>query len=193
MLLHILVFLCLNITRAELDANVKKVKAADVSLEDGDLVKARRLAGEAIRFFENAVHSVDPADGKVHTPEGDVFAAPDPGLKRRAIRIDALAMSRAAKSPVDRESAAKRFEADVLGPSPDPTMLADYAEILSRVPSRAGQATMMLRALKEKDLIGSAHAYAALARLEHAAGDISAEKAAAERCKTMAKKSTVCN
>jgi hypothetical protein len=156
---------CENLTRAELEYHVKAVKRAESALEAGHHVKARRLAREAVLFFEKAKSHVDPRDGRVHPNESGTFDPPDPALRRRATRIDALAASRASKTAAERESAVKRFESEVLGTSPDPTVLADYGEVLSRVPARAAQATTVLRALRDKDLIGSAHAYVALARL----------------------------
>src|SRR5437667_201833 len=59
-------------------------------------------------------------------------------------------------------------------------------------PERAPQATMMLRSLATKDLIGSAHAYAALAHLEKQAGDTEAEKRARDKCRTMTKRPAIC-
>jgi hypothetical protein len=184
---------CINVTKADLDESVRSLKIAEGALEGGDLPKATRWLDAASRFLEDVKHSIDPEDGKVHSPQGAPFPPPDAGLYRRAARLRALIRSRSPKAtPPEREAAVQLFEKEVLGPSPDPTLLADYAEALSRVPARAAQAAMMLRALRDKDLIGSAFAYAALAAIEKQAGDEQASGAARERCRTMAKKPAIC-
>lgn len=184
---------CFNVTRADVDANVKKVKSAQTALDAEDLATARTLAGQAIGFLQSVPHGLHP-DGKLRDLGNKPVDPPDPSLLRRAKRIDALAQSRAAKATAaDRDEAVKRFETDVIEPNPDPTVLADYAELLSRVTERKGQATMILRSLRDKDLLGSARAYAALAILEKAAGSADAEQAAREKCKTMTTKRAICD
>jgi hypothetical protein len=184
---------CINVTQADLDESVRNLKIAESSLEANDLANAKRWVQAAITFLDDAKANIDPKDGKVHSPGGSAIAPPDPRLYRRAARIRALLRARAPKpAATDREDAVKIFEKDVLGESPDPAALADYGEILSRVPERLAQATMILRALRDKDLIGSAFAYAALARIEKEAGNAEAERTARERCRTMAKKPAIC-
>lgn len=184
---------CINATKADMDQSVRNLKIADAALEVDDFVKARRWIEVVLVYLSDAKSLIDPKDGMVHLPDGTTAPAPDPGLIRRTARIRALIRSRDPKSTSTvREEAMTMFEKDVLGSAPDPTVLADYAEILSRVPARSGQATMMLRALRDKDLIGSAHAYAALAELEKQAGDREAEGAAREKCRPMTKKPTIC-
>ncbi|MEQ9323763.1 MAG: hypothetical protein RIF41_31660 [Polyangiaceae bacterium] len=53
----------------------------------------------------------------------------------------------------------------------DASAKADYGEGLARVPERHAEARRVLSELAAKDLIGSAHAYAALAELRRQAGD----------------------
>lgn len=53
----------------------------------------------------------------------------------------------------------------------DASAKADYGEGLARVPERHAEARRVLSELSSKDLIGSAHAYAALADLRRQAGD----------------------
>ena len=184
---------CFNVTQAQVDANTKKVKAAEASLEAEDHAAAHKAASEAIGFLKMAKMAVH-GDGKLRSPDDKPVDPPDPNLLRRAHRIDALAVSRGAKSsPADRENAMKSFESNVLVEDADPSLLADYAELLSRVPSRVGQATMTLRMLNERDLIGSANAFLALAKIEKAAGRPDAERAARDRCRTAATKKAICD
>jgi hypothetical protein len=183
---------CFNVTQAEVDAQTKKVKKAEGLLDGEDHGGAHRVATEAIHFLGTAKRAIHP-DGKLRSPEDKPVNPPDPSLLQRAYRIDALAISRAPKgSQGDRDAAVKTFETEVLGATPDPSLLADYAEVLSRTPARTSQATMMLRALRDKDLIGSANAFLALAKLEKVAGNAEAEKAARDRCRSAATKKAIC-
>jgi hypothetical protein len=184
---------CVNVTKADLDESVRNLKIADAALEADDLAKARKWLAPVLTFLSDAKNAIDPKDGMVHGPDRLVVPPPEPGLYRRAARIRALVRARDPKSSAaDREAAMKIFEKEVLGASPNPAILADYAEVLSHVPARTAQATMVLRALRDKDLIGSSHAYAALAALEKESGDQAAEAAARDRCRTIAKKPTIC-
>ena len=174
---------CGNVTHEEIDAGVKNVKIAAAALEAEDLARAKRLASAAASVLSMA-------DEKTHGPRADLD-----GVYRRALRIAALATSRlGTASAQEKRHALDLFEHGLLAApgDPEPTLLADYAEVASRVDERMPQATMMLRSLATKDLIGSAHAYAALARMEKRAGDVEAEKRARDRCRTMTKKPALC-
>lgn len=203
---------CVNVTKADLDTTVKNVKAAEAALESGDLAKVRFWLDPALRVLGDVQHAIDPRDGKVHAPDGSKTDPPDPSLRRRAMRVDALSISRNPKGTAEgRELALKKFETEVLGQtqpktdtdaraakpapaaSPDPTVLADYGELLSRVPARDWQGLMTLRTLRDKDLIGSAYAYAALAELEKKQGDAKAEAQAREKCRLSAKRPSMCD
>ncbi len=187
---------CGNATMADVDANVKKVKAAEAALEKGDVATAKKTSLQVKRFLQNVELIVQ--DGK-RTED----LRP---LLRRATRIHTLAVSRDPKSTeAERNESVTEFERTVLGSlhaagrqkeepeKAEPTLLADHAEVLSRIPARTGPALMVLRTLRDKDLLGSAHAFAALARLEKAAGNADAEKDARERCRKAAVKPAICD
>ncbi|MFO0679298.1 MAG: hypothetical protein U0169_22415 [Polyangiaceae bacterium] len=74
----------------------------------------------------------------------------------------------------------------------DPALQADLGEALAHVPSLHDEARKVLGALAEKDLMGSGHAYAALAKLHAEAGDAKATELALSRCKAMATDKSVC-
>lgn len=186
---------CANATQEDLDKSVANLKIADAALELNELAKARLFVTPAITYLSDAKAMTDPKDGKVHLPDGTIGPTPEPGLFRRVARIRALIRSRDPQSTsAVREEAVRMFEQGVIGTmaDPSPSMIADYAEILSRVPARATQATMLLRTLDQKDLMGSAQAYAALAELEKQGGDRAAESAAREKCRTRTKKPAIC-
>jgi hypothetical protein len=184
---------CVNATQETLDESVRNLKIAEGALNVDDFEKTRKWLEPVVEYVNTAKSLTDPKDGKVHLPGGGIGVAPDPGFVRRVYRVRALLRSRDPKSTqATRDEGMAMFEKEALGSAPDPTVLADYAEIMSRVPARTGQATMMLRSLDAKDIMGSAHAYAALAALEKQAGNATAEAAARAKCKTRTTVQAIC-
>lgn len=166
---------CMNATQAEIDQRIKNLKALDAALEVNDFPKATTL-----------LHAIDAS-----IPHD---SAPIVSLVLRTQRDRALLLSRNPTSTdEDRARAKEIFEKEVLGAKPDPSMQADYGEILSRIPVESAAATTKLRALRDKDLMGSAHGYAALAGLEKAAGDAAAETSARAKCRVRTKVPTICD
>jgi predicted Zn-dependent protease len=74
----------------------------------------------------------------------------------------------------------------------DPTVQADLGEALSKTESGQAEALKILQGLAQKDLMGSPHAYAALARLRTSSGDLAGAEAAIKRCEEMSKSPGVC-
>lgn len=74
----------------------------------------------------------------------------------------------------------------------DPTVQADLGEALSKLGHGQKEALEILQKLAEKDLMGSPHAYAALARLRTDKGDSAGAQAAIKRCEEMSKSPGVC-
>jgi Flp pilus assembly protein TadD len=74
----------------------------------------------------------------------------------------------------------------------DPTVQADLGEALSKLPRGQGEALTILQGLAQKDLMGSPHAYAALAKLRSEKGDLAGAEAAIKRCEEMSKSPGVC-
>lgn len=173
----VLALLCLNSTEDAVNIVVKNLKVIDAALEVNDFDRAARFLDWVDQHF------ADPRYAKA-TP---------PGPFRRAARAKALLLSRNPKSTAaQREQAKVLYAKKVLGTNPDPTTQADYGEILSRIPGETAAAATLLRTLRDKDLMGSAHGFEALAELEKAAGDTAAETAAREKCKLRAKSPIVC-
>ena len=82
-------------------------------------------------------------------------------------------------------------EIDVKRPN-DPTVQADLGEALSKTATGQGEALKLLQGLAQKDLMGSPHAYAALAKLRTQNGDSAGAEAAIKRCEEMSKTPGVC-
>ncbi|HVJ89667.1 MAG TPA: hypothetical protein VM580_07665 [Labilithrix sp.] len=134
--------------------------------------------------------------------------AGDHPLETRALRVFSLAVvrsdgavnekgagfaSKEAWSPkANLEWAVQALrEIDAKRPN-DPTVQADLGEALSKLPHRQGEALTILQGLAQKDLMGSPHAYAALAKLRSDKGDVSGAEAAIKRCEEMSKTPGVC-
>jgi hypothetical protein len=127
----------------------------------------------------------------------EVGASP---LETRALRILALAVARGGgslagvrgfSSAADREAnlewAVSTLRVVNATRTDDPVAMADLAEALSGIPKYQAEARGILQDLAARDLMGSAHAYAALARLEVGAGDAEAGRVATGRCEAMAR------
>ena len=185
---------CPNVTVPMFNAHVQKTKNAQAALDRGDIATAKKTIQPVLELSH--AQGISGREGTKDWRELEpVF--------RRAVRIHALATFRDSKSTdSERTEALRIFEKAVLprststdhegGVNTDPTVLADHAEMLSRVPARSGPSLMVLRTLRDKDLLGSAHAFAALARLEKGAGNADAEKDARERCQKAAVKKSIC-
>jgi len=74
----------------------------------------------------------------------------------------------------------------------DPTVQADLGEALSKTAAGQAEALKLLQGLAQKDLMGSPHAYAALAKLRTQNGDSAGAEAAIKRCEEMSKTPGVC-
>ena len=74
----------------------------------------------------------------------------------------------------------------------DPTVQADLGEALSKTSSGQAESLKILQGLAQKDLMGSPHAYAALAKLRTQNGDSAGAEAAIKRCEEMSKTPGLC-
>ena len=177
---------CPNATQKELDAGTKLVLAADDALNDDNLALARKKAQSVVNFwtlrpeYRSAPRAPHPAEAR------GTF------LVRRAHRVNALAVSRDPASRLEERTEAEQTLVYLTKANPDPTLEVDAAEAMSTLPEMEPLALMMLRARAEKDLIGSAHAYAALERMEAHRGNEMAASVAHGRCLRMAKHPAIC-
>jgi hypothetical protein len=70
----------------------------------------------------------------------------------------------------------------------DPAVQADLGEALAKTEKGKAEALTILTKLADKDLVGSPHAYAALATLKQEKGDAAGAQAAMTKCKEMSGK-----
>jgi hypothetical protein len=170
---------------------VQEIARAEKSLENGQsLVAAQAILG-SFPGIRNVTVGQNP-------------------LETRALRVFALAVVRS-DGAVD-EKKAKVASANGVEWTPkanlewavqslreidekrpnDPTVQADLGEALSKTATGQGEALKLLQGLAQKDLMGSPHAYAALAKLRTNNGDSAGAEAAIKRCEEMSKTPGVC-
>ena len=168
---------------------VQEIARAEKSLEAGqNLAAAKAVLGTFPRI-------------RVATAGGNP-------LETRALRVFALAVVRSDGDITEKKAgvasqaewtktanlewaAQSLREIDQKRPN-DPTVQADLGEALSKLPRSQGEALVVLQRLADKDLMGSPHAYAALAKLRSARGDSAGAEAATKRCEEMSRSPSVC-
>lgn len=168
---------------------VQEIARAEKALESGQ----NAVAAKAILTTFPRVRSITAGENPLQT---------------RALRVFALAVVRSSGAVTEkvagvpssaewtpaanlewavqaiREINAKRIN--------DPTVQADLGEALSKLPRGRDEALGLLQSLAQKDLMGSPHAYAALATLRRDKGDVAGAEAATKRCEEMSRTPGVC-
>jgi hypothetical protein len=187
---------CPNVTRLEVDRDVKDVARAEKNLGNDDFAKARADLKRMRRWETFIEHSTRLANA-YFSHGGNINGRKDPNedfipVALRAYRLLALIAVRDPTATAQEKTIARETMLDFVKNSNDPTMAIDAAEVFSHSADLAPVALMMLRSYADKDLIGSAWAYAALARLEQAQGNAAAASSARERCLRMAKHESTC-
>lgn len=168
---------------------VQEIARAEKALENGQSLQASQAILGTFPRIRNAAAGANP-------------------LETRALRVFALALVRSdgaadekkahvattgewtAKANIEWAVQALR-EIDQKRPN-DPTVQADLGEALSKLPHGQPEALKILQGLAQKDLMGSPHAYAALAKLRTQSGDSAGAEAAIKRCEEMSKTPGVC-
>jgi hypothetical protein len=179
---------CENGVEIVVDTNTPRIARAEKALNDGQFTLA---AVGVLQVFP-------------HIKSASVTHSP---LAGRALRLMALATVRTEgaltagkhwRGTTDEDrSANMRWAIETLRAlsklhAKKPSLETDLAEALSKVEEHKDEALKILARLSEKDLITSAHGYAALARLREASGDKAGSEAAVKRCESMAKKPDIC-
>jgi hypothetical protein len=178
---------------------VRPVRPKPVPVAANDRIAAADQRLDEERLTEAAVEVVT-AFPRIRTAA--VGASP---LETRAQRILALAVVRSGgvirgvpgisgSSDADR-SANLAWSVGVLRAidaqrHDDPVARADLAEALARS-KHEDEALAILADLSDRDLVGSAHAYATLAQMRASRGDAEAARAAVQRCELMTKSPAV--
>ncbi len=174
---------------------VQEIAKAEKALEGGQhLVAARTVLGTFPR-----VRGVEAGQNPLETRALRVFAL-------AIVRSDGAVSERSTLGPSGKPSPSMQEwtpaanlgwavqalrEIDQKRPN-DPTVQADLGEALSKTPQGQAEALTILQGLAQRDLMGSPHAYAALAKLRTKQGDQAGAEAAVKRCEEMSKSPGVC-
>lgn len=168
---------------------VQEIARGEKALESGQNLGAARAVLRAFPRIRNAAAGANP-------------------LETRALRVFALALVRS-DGTIDEKKAGGTAtgewtpgsnlawavqairEIDAKRPN-DPTVQADLGEALAKTPYGQKEALEILQKLAQKDLMGSPHAYAALAKLRSDRGDRAGAEAAIKRCEEMSKTPGMC-
>jgi len=168
---------------------VQEIARAEKALEGGQTLTAAQAILGTFPRIRNATAGTNP-------------------LETRALRVFALALVRSEGTADEKKArvagaaewtpranlewaVAALREIDEKRPN-DPAVQADLGEALSKLPHGQEEAMKLLGKLAQKDLMGSPHAYAALARLKTKTGDSAGAEAAIKRCEEMTKTPGVC-
>jgi hypothetical protein len=90
-----------------------------------------------------------------------------------------------------RQETQRAFATHVV-PVESPDLAADLGEALATLPHTRIEAKKLLESLDRRDLLGSAQAYRALAKLRGEDGEAEASRVAIERCKSRSKRPETC-
>jgi hypothetical protein len=159
---------CGNAVLADEDSH-RKLSAANDALDEGDVVQARALAAEVER------------------------TTTEEGVRRHAKRTIALSWIRDRRASPEDIARETHVLGNIAGVSEnaDPSVLAELGEAYAR----GGQdeaAYRTLSSLANRDLMGSPHAYAALARVAEKRGDHGMAVLAKKRCAEITSDASVC-
>ncbi len=168
---------------------VQEIARAEKALENGQSLAASQAILGTFPRIRNAQAGSNP-------------------LETRALRVFALALVRSEGTADEKKAHVPTTgewtqraniewavqslrEIDQKRPN-DPTVQADLGEALSKLPHGQDEALKILGGLAQKDLMGSPHAYAALAKIRSDKGDSAGAEAAIKRCEEMTKSPGVC-
>ncbi len=161
---------------------VQEIASGEKALDSGNYLAAANAVTRTFPAIRNANVGSDPLQTR--------------GLRVLAmsiVRSEGKVQSGAQWTPAaNLEWAAQTLrEIDQKRPN-DPAVQADLGEALAKITRTQGEAEKLLSRLADKDLMGSPHAYAALAQLRAAKGDAQGMAAAQKRCEEMAKSTSIC-
>jgi hypothetical protein len=197
-------FLCLSLD-ASACGNSMRHRAAPmrmfVEVPDEVFTPRMQRAEEALRAGQFVL-----ASSELDVIAGSIREAP-PLLRARFDRVAALLSvrtdgqwplqkrelqnSRAARARV-LEVAGNKLRQRLAALPADPTRLTDLGEALATLPKHHKEAKLILERLAARDLVTTAHGYAALSRLRGLSNDESGAKQALDACRKLDEKGIAC-
>lgn len=179
---------CENGVEIVVDEYTPKIARAEKALADGKSVLAAVGVLQVFPLIKTAKVTQSPLTGRAMRI-----------MALAAVRLDgALTAGKRWRGTTPEEKAAnlswaiETLRALAKLHANKPSVETDLGEALSKVAEHKEEALKILGKLAAKDLITSAHGYAALARLREAAGDKAGSLVAVKRCEAMAKKVDIC-
>jgi hypothetical protein len=142
---------------------VQEIARAEKALENGQSLTAARVVLGTFPRIRSAAAGQSPLETRALRVFALALVRSDGTADEKKVRG---ATSKTWSARTNLEWAARAME-DVDAKRPnDPSGQADLGEALSKLPHGQGRAFEILHGLAKKDLMGSPHAYAALARLD---------------------------
>ncbi len=174
--------------RREVDTRAVGIAKAERALQQGQFAAAALNVTQVFPTIRGAQPGSDP-------------------LVARGLRVMALSVGRAdgavtlgsdwrgatqAQRAQNLEWAAATLRTLGAANAADPSLQSDLGETLAKLPRFHAEALKLLDGLAQRDLLGSAQGYAALARLRSAAGDKPGRDTATARCQAMTQTPAIC-
>lgn len=170
---------------------VQEIARAEKALEGGQSLTAAQAVLATFPRIRNATAGANPLETRALRVFSLAIVRSDGMVDEKKARVaSANGVDWTTKSNLDWAIQSLR-EIDEKRPN-DPTVQADLGEALSKTTSGQAESLKILQGLAQKDLMGSPHAYAALAKLRTDKGDSAGAEAAIKRCEEMSKTPGIC-
>lgn len=170
---------------------VQEIARAEKALEGGQSLTAAQAVLATFPRIRNATAGANPLETRALRVFSLAIVRSDGMVDEKKARVaSANGVDWTTKSNLDWAIQSLR-EIDEKRPN-DPTVQADLGEALSKTTSGQAESLKILQGLAQKDLMGSPHAYAALAKLRTDKGDSAGAEVAIKRCEEMSKTPGIC-
>jgi hypothetical protein len=161
----------------------ERIAIADQSLEDEHLANAASAVVAAFPDIRKMPVAVTPLETRAEC----ILALAIVRSGGSLAGVERLSSTRAADRNANLDWAVNTLRQVEASRPNDPVALANLGEALAARSGTEDEAVAILGNLANRDLMGSAHAYAALARLRAARGESFASSDAIKRCESMTK------
>lgn len=170
---------------------VQEIARAEKALEGGQNLAAAQAVLQTFPKIRTATAGANPLETRALRVFSLAVVRSDGAVDEKKARVaSANGIEWTPKANLDWAVQSLR-EIDAKRPN-DPTVQADLGEALSKTTTGQAEALKILQGLAQKDLMGSPHAYAALAKLRTQSGDNAGAEAAIKRCEEMSKTPGIC-
>jgi hypothetical protein len=170
---------------------VQEIARAEKALEGGQSLTAAQAVLATFPRIRNATAGSNPLETRALRVFSLAIVRSDGTVDEKKARV--ASANGVEWTPASNLQWAIQSLREIDGKRPnDPTVQADLGEALSKTTSGQAESLKILQGLAQKDLMGSPHAYAALAKLRTEKGDSAGAEAAIKRCEEMSKTPGIC-